>query len=84
MGAAMARNLAGAGHDLTVYDLDPGRVDRTNGLDIRRRECELGMTGNYTHTRPETQRTQIEQALRRWPDSLCYAIERVRANGLDR
>jgi len=24
MGAAMARNLAGAGHDLTVYDLDPG------------------------------------------------------------
>lgn len=27
MGAAMARNLAGAGHDLTVYDLDPGRVD---------------------------------------------------------
>jgi 3-hydroxyisobutyrate dehydrogenase-like beta-hydroxyacid dehydrogenase len=27
MGAAMARNLAGAGHDLTVYDLDPGRVE---------------------------------------------------------
>jgi 3-hydroxyisobutyrate dehydrogenase len=26
MGAAMARNLADAGHDLTVYDLDPGRV----------------------------------------------------------
>ena len=27
MGAAMARNLAGAGHDLTVYDLDPSRVE---------------------------------------------------------
>ena len=27
MGGAMARNLARAGHDLTVYDLDPGRVE---------------------------------------------------------
>jgi 3-hydroxyisobutyrate dehydrogenase-like beta-hydroxyacid dehydrogenase len=26
MGGAMARNLAVAGHDLTVYDLDPARV----------------------------------------------------------
>jgi 3-hydroxyisobutyrate dehydrogenase-like beta-hydroxyacid dehydrogenase len=26
MGGAMARNLAGAGHDVVVYDLDPGRV----------------------------------------------------------
>ena len=41
----------------------------------------LGMTGNYTHTRPETQREQIEQALRRWPESLRYATERVRADG---
>jgi hypothetical protein len=37
----------------------------------------LGMTGNYTHTRPETQRQQIEQALRRWPASLQYAMERI-------
>ncbi|MBM4073123.1 MAG: hypothetical protein FJ271_29995 [Planctomycetes bacterium] len=37
----------------------------------------LGMTGNYTHTRPETQRQQIEQALRRWPASLRYALDRV-------
>jgi integrase len=37
----------------------------------------LGMTGNYTHTRPETQRQQIEQALRRWPASLAYAMERA-------
>jgi hypothetical protein len=36
----------------------------------------LGMTGNYTHTRPETQRRQIEQALRLWPASLHHAIER--------
>ena len=27
MGGAMARNLAVAGHDLTVYDLDPARVE---------------------------------------------------------
>jgi integrase len=36
----------------------------------------LGMTANYTHTRRETQRQQIEQALRRWPESLLYAMER--------
>jgi integrase len=41
----------------------------------------LGMTGNYTHTRPETQREQIEQALRRWPGSLLYALERTRGSG---
>jgi hypothetical protein len=35
------------------------------------------MTRNYTHTRPETQRQQIEQALRRWPPSLQYAMERI-------
>jgi integrase len=36
----------------------------------------LGMTGNYTHTRPETQRQQIEQALRE-PESLAFALERL-------
>jgi integrase len=35
----------------------------------------LGMTANYTHTRPETQRQQIEQALRQWPASLQFALE---------
>jgi hypothetical protein len=29
-----------------------------------------------THTRPETLRQQVEQALRRWPESLKYALER--------
>jgi integrase len=33
----------------------------------------LGMTARYTHTRPETHRQQIEQALRRWPNSLDLA-----------
>jgi integrase len=33
----------------------------------------LGMTTNYTHTRPETQRAQIVQALSRWPHSLALA-----------
>jgi integrase len=35
----------------------------------------LGMTGKYTHTRPKTQRRQIEQALRRCPASLRHAAE---------
>jgi len=35
----------------------------------------LGMTANYTHTRPETQRQQIEAALRQWPGSLKLAQE---------
>ena len=30
----------------------------------------LGMTAHYTHTRPETQRREIERALRLWPESL--------------
>lgn len=37
----------------------------------------LGMTGNYTHTRPETQKQQIEAALRKWPASLRFAIQRI-------
>jgi hypothetical protein len=39
----------------------------------------LGMTGHYTHTQPETLRKQIEQALRRWPRSLSYALEWLRS-----
>jgi len=44
----------------------------------------LGMTANYTHTRGETQRQQIEQALRRWPESLRYAMERIGSSGFGR
>lgn len=33
----------------------------------------LGMTANYTHTRAETQKQQVEAALRRWPASLELA-----------
>lgn len=33
----------------------------------------LGMTASYTHTRPETQRRQIEAAVRRWPGTLALA-----------
>ncbi|MDB5307385.1 MAG: hypothetical protein JWO38_1587 [Gemmataceae bacterium] len=36
----------------------------------------LGMTANYTHTRPETRREQVERALRQWPESLALATER--------
>jgi integrase len=41
----------------------------------------LGMTGKYTHTRPETLREQVEQALRRWPASLQWAMEWAGAIG---
>ena len=44
----------------------------------------LGMTANYTHTRGETQRAQIEQALRRWPELLRYAMERIGSSGFGR
>ena len=37
----------------------------------------LGMTANYTHTRPETRKDQVEQALRRWPASLALAAEPI-------
>ncbi|QDU21690.1 tyrosine-type recombinase/integrase [Urbifossiella limnaea] len=37
----------------------------------------LGMTANYTHTRPETRKEQVERALRRWSGSLAYALERL-------
>jgi len=33
----------------------------------------LGMTAKYTHSRGETVRVQIEQALRTWPESLVLA-----------
>jgi integrase len=39
----------------------------------------LGMIANYTHTRPETMRRQVEDALQRWPESLRLARERVHA-----
>jgi integrase len=37
----------------------------------------LGMTGHYTHTRPETLRRQIEMAIRMWPQSLVLAQQRM-------
>ena len=51
---------------------------RSVGLTQRTLAEHLGMTANYTHTRRETQREQIEQALRRWPASLRYALDRIR------
>jgi len=35
----------------------------------------LGMTSIYTHTRPETQKTEIERAMRLWPKSLQLASQ---------
>jgi integrase len=37
----------------------------------------LGMTGIYTHTRPETLRHEIERALRLWPESLELVLEKL-------
>jgi transposase len=33
------------------------------------------MTAKYTHTRPETLRRQVEQALRSWPESLRARLD---------
>lgn len=35
----------------------------------------LGMTGIYSHSRPETQAREIERALRTWPNVLNFALE---------
>jgi integrase len=40
-------------------------------------ERGLWMTGEYTHTRPETQRQQIEAALRLWTKSLAIAQQKL-------
>ena len=37
----------------------------------------LGMTGKYTHTRPETLRSQVTAALQQWPESLRLAKEQA-------
>jgi hypothetical protein len=39
------------------------------------------MTAAYTHTRPQTLRQQVEGALRTWPASLLYAVERMAIAG---
>ena len=68
---------------LTLRQVDP--LIRQQTLGHRPTEkTGLGMTGNYTHTRPETQREQIEQALRRWPETLRHALERLAASGQER
>ena len=48
------------------------------------------MTAVYTHTRPETQKREIERALRLWPESLglakrrtAIAAERAAADHID-
>jgi integrase len=41
------------------------------------RKGALAMTAVYTHTRPETQKREIERALRLWPNSLRLGESRV-------
>jgi integrase len=41
----------------------------------------LGMTAVYTHTRPETQKREIERALRLWPQSLALALTKCAQRG---
>ncbi len=45
-------------------------LGHSRGRDAR---SALGMTGVYSHSRPETQRHQIDEAIRRWPQSLALA-----------
>jgi integrase len=44
-------------------------------------DAGLGMTANYTHTRRHTQRQQIEEALRLWPQSLELARDLLKGGG---
>jgi integrase len=63
--------LQDANVDPLVRQLTLGHAFTSNGIGA------LGMTSIYTHTRPETQRREIERALRFWPESLdrarCWA-----------
>lgn len=62
---SFATLLQDANVDPLIRQLTLGhRPTATNGL---------GMTGHYTHTRPATQKEQVERALRLWPGSLAFA-----------
>ena len=61
---SVATLLQDANVDPLVRQITLGHKPTGNGL---------GITANYTHTRPETQRQQILAALRRWPKSLELA-----------
>jgi hypothetical protein len=74
--ANMARHTASlAGYQ--DADVDPLIRQQVLGHRPTTSSNGLGTTAAYTHTRPETQRQQVEGALRRWPASLRYAVERI-------
>jgi integrase len=56
-----------------LQDANVDPVVRQLTLGHRPTAGALGMTAHYTHTRPETQKDQIERALRLWPQSLEHA-----------
>jgi integrase len=63
--------LQDANVDPLIRQITMGHAPSRNGKDA------LGMTSVYTHTRPETQKREIERALRLWPNSLRLAEERA-------
>jgi integrase len=65
--------LQDANVDPLVRQITMGHAQAGNSKGV------LGMTAVYTHTRPETQKRDIERALRLWPESLCLAERRARA-----
>jgi len=48
------------------------------------RKGALAMTAVYTHTRPETQKREIDRAMRHWPNSLQLALIRAQGGSHDR
>jgi len=67
--------LQDAGVDPLVRQLTLGHAPTAPG--------GLGMTATYTHTRPETQKREIDRAVRGWPASLALAAAFVANGGVE-
>jgi len=70
--------LQDANVDPLIRQLTMGHAPSRNGKDA------LGMTSVYTHTRPETQKREIDRAMRLWPNSLQLALNRAQGGSHDR
>ena len=68
--------LQDANVDPLVRQITLGHAPSTFGMGA------LGMTSVYTHTRSETQRLEIERALRLWPKTLELAHHRAHGGAL--
>jgi integrase len=70
--------LQDANVDPLIRQLTMDHAPSRNGKDA------LGMTSVYTHTRPETQKREINRAMRFWPNSLQLAVNWAQGGSHDR